>query len=295
MQDKGCIHILGIHHAVVIAAFGSSTFHEPFTLRRNDAVVDILPHPTRIAKIPILVLNSLLNGLVQQVARLRGKFVILLRELQLSNLHELIGTVVRELELIGEASVQSLITAHHRFNLLAVTGKNDNHITILLRHHSQETLYRAVSEILTVTRTVAQRVCLVDEEDITSCFLQDALHVLLGVTDITTNDFAPVDKHYITLGQQAQRAINAPHHLSHSCLTCTRVTGKQHVMTFATLHLESQAATLGTDSQAVESRYYVLLNIVQANHHVKLSDTLFKFAFVVPQYLRGIDITSFNC
>ena len=196
----GSLDIVGLDALVDLACEGVWRSGQTVGKSRNDAVVYELLDPAGIAEVLGMLCLRGADGFGELAGCLVGELIVVTCQQGACNEHELVGGVVLEQELVGEAADESGVHRHEAVHLVLIAGEDDEHVGVLLGEHAEQTLDGATSEVVAIAVTV-ERVGLVDEEHITLGLLQDLLHVLLRFTDVASDDSSAVDADDLAFGE----------------------------------------------------------------------------------------------
>ena len=196
----GTLDVVGLDALVDLAGEGVRGCCQAIGEGRNDAVVYELMDPAGITEVFRMLGLRGANGFGELTGSIVGELVVVGSQQGLGYLHEFVGGVVLEQELVGEAADESGVHRHEAVHLVLIAGEDDEHVGVLLGEHAEQTLDGATSEVVAIAVTV-ERVGLVDEEHITLGLLQDLLHVLLRFTDVASDDSSAVDADDLAFGE----------------------------------------------------------------------------------------------
>ena len=179
---------------IVIGASGGNAVGH----RGDNASNDVLLYPACIAEVRRALAERHHDGGTEHGGGLICQDVVVALQQPFGNLHQLVGIVVGEAVLVGEAAHQSGVGVEHRVHLFLVAGEDDEHIGVGLREHGEQRVDDTRPEVLTVSAAVVEIVGLVDEEYITPGLFEHGLHVLLRLTDVAPHESGAVNGDHLS-------------------------------------------------------------------------------------------------
>ena len=241
----------------------------------DDAVADELLHPSGITEVGVALDVGLGDGLAELGLGLGRETVVVVLQQAAGDGEELLSIVILELVFVREASHQSGIGVEHGIHLLQVSGEDDQHVGIRLREYGEQRVDDTRAEVLAITGTVVEGIGLVDEEHIASGLIEDGLHVLFGLADVTAHESGAVDGDDITPREQAQRAVDAAELLGDGGLAGSRIAGEDAVEGGLLRGGQSPTASFGKELGVVCHPTDALLHLIESDHLVQVAETLF--------------------
>ena len=192
---------------------------------------------------------------------------------------ELLGIVILELIFVREASHQSRIGVEHRVHLLQVASEDDQHVGVGLREHGEQRVDDPRAEVLAVAGSIVERVGLVDEKHIASRLVEDGLHILLGLADVSAHESGTVDGDDIPSREQSQGAVNTAELLGDGGLAGSRIAGEDAVERGFLRGGQSAMSPLSEELRVCCHPSDAFLHLVESNHLVQVFETLFVGGF----------------
>ena len=143
------------------------------------------------------------------------------------DVQQFIRSVVRELDLVGEAAGKAAVGGEEYFHLLGVARKDDHQLVPVILH----ALYKSVDgfQPKAVLLAAVQAVCLVNEQNAAQSTLDDAVGQRGGVTGVAPHKVGAGHLHQLPAPQRADGLEVLCHQPGNGGLAGAGVAGKDHV------------------------------------------------------------------
>ena len=175
----------------------------------------------------------------------------------MGDLQQLVGGVVRELNLVGEAAGQTAVSGEESFHLSGISGQNDHKLVAVVFHPFDEGVdgFEAEAVLLAAVEAVG----LVDKEDAAEGALNDAVGQRCGVAGVAAHEVAAAHFHQLPALERPDGLEVLGHQPGDGGLAGAGVAGEDHVHRKAgCFHARSGAALL--DLQIVGQTEHVFLD-----------------------------------